>query len=46
MHAGEIFCGSKKTCEILLAQLHFYGFQGTRKTGSHSIQQTKNKMVK
>lgn len=46
MHAGEIFCGSKKTCEILLAQLHFYGIQGTCKTSSHPIQQTKNKMLK
>jgi len=36
----------KKTCEILLAQLHFCVIQGTHKTGSHPIQHTKDKMVK
>jgi hypothetical protein len=31
MHAGEIICGLNKTCEILLAQMHFYGIPGTCK---------------
>jgi hypothetical protein len=46
MHTGEIFCGSKKTSKIFQAQQYFYGIQGTCKTGSHPIQQTKNKMLK
>jgi hypothetical protein len=47
-HAGEIPCGLKKTCEILLAELHFYGIKGTCKNWftSHPTDKKQNVEIK
>lgn len=48
MHAGEISYGFKKTCEILLAELHFYGIKETCKNWftSHPTDKKQNVYIK